>query len=335
MFLDTGVLGALDNVRRRWEYLLPVVSMLPDRSLVPSTSTLLPMQLNSTDSQTQSSEAATVMQEGQWTYQVSAKLSARFDLRAWPAPKASKTGFFVHQGEVLSVDARLVLDGILFLHVATAAPDLAQQADCRAQTESANERSFDCKGATRTQSAVCSGWIFDRTQGGGSGICSAPGDRVLLSELPGGNAYRTKLVGGSQTSHCCADPVAVARSDPSIPCAVSCLLRLVSTSLQTHLMRCARAGRWSGSTRRCCLSVPLPRDVFTTTCGTYILASWRRIVRVNLQQPGDCRSVDVWTNHLHTSTHVWTRVVAQSHADRCSFSCLLRENCSLLIRSAE
>ena len=209
--------------------------MLPDRSLVPETSTLLPLQLNSSDSQTQLSDAAEpaiVMEEGQWTYQVSAKLSARFDLRAWPAPKASKTGSFVHQGDVLSVDARLVIDGILFLHVA---PDLAQQTDCRAQTESVKENRCDRKGATRTQSAVCGGWIFDRTQGGGNGICSAPGDRVLLSELPGGKVHKTKLVGGRETSHCCADPVAVARSAPIIPSAVSCLLRLAATSLQTQI----------------------------------------------------------------------------------------------------
>jgi hypothetical protein len=205
-------MAVLPATPRRWEYLLPVTSILPQRTQVPSASTVGELteksdylqsvvQSNSPDILIQQSDVAdddaVVMEEGQWTYRVSEKLSARFDLRAWPAPKASKTGAFVHQGEVVVADARLVLDGILYLHVTTTTldGDLAS-----------------CEGPARTQSAGRGGWIFDRTQGGGSGICSAPGAHVLLHELPGGITHRVKLVGGRRTANCSSDPIAVARS---------------------------------------------------------------------------------------------------------------------------
>lgn len=196
---------------RRWEYLLPVTSMLPEQVLAASTaesvSNFLGRQPDVAD------DDATVMEEGQWTYRVSDKLSARFDLRAWPATKASKTGSFVHQGDVLVVDARLVLDGILFLHVATTASSRSQNLErgCTDRTEATSERPSSSEGYAGTQSAGRGGWIFDRTQGGGSGICSAPGAQVLLTEL-NGITHRVKLVGGQRTANCCADPVAVARS---------------------------------------------------------------------------------------------------------------------------
>lgn len=194
-------MSVLPTACRRWEYLLPITSILPQQSSVPSASTREALYSRSPDTMTKqldvADDDAVVMEEGQWTYRVSKKLSARFDLRAWPAPKASKTGSFVHQGEALVVDARLVLDGILFLHVATTALD---------------GQPSSCEEPARTQSADRGGWIFDRTQGGGNGICSAPGDRVLLTELPGGITHRVKLVGSQRTSNCSADPVAVARS---------------------------------------------------------------------------------------------------------------------------
>ena len=201
------------TTRRRWEYLLPVASILPQRSRVPSTTV---SQSKSPGILAQESDVADdgaiVMEEGQWTYRVSHKLSARFDLRAWPAPKASKTGYFVHRGEILTVDARLVLDNILFLHVNTTAPDGGQtlESEYTDHTE-ATRGTRGREGAARMQSAG-RGWIFDRTQGGGNGICSAPGARVLLTELPGGITYRDKLVGGQRTANSSADPVAVARS---------------------------------------------------------------------------------------------------------------------------
>ena len=85
--------------------------------------------------------------------------------------------------QVLTVDSRLVLDEILFLHVSTVTAD---------------------GGVDGSIASVAGGWIFDRTHDGS--------EKQLLTELPDGVRRKTRWVGGERTVRCVDDPVAVARA---------------------------------------------------------------------------------------------------------------------------